>query len=59
MIAIPDYKTMYFKLLRAQNRAIGALVQAAQEAETLAIEEKDPLRLPGAPVEDGGDGNTE
>lgn len=42
---MPNYKALYLKLFRAQNKAIQILVQAAQEAEEIVLDSKDPIEL--------------
>lgn len=37
---MPNYKDLYFKLLRAQSKAIEQLTAAAQEAEESIISEE-------------------
>lgn len=43
---MPDYKSLYLKLLRAHGQALQILTQAGQEAEELVLRSKDPVRLP-------------
>lgn len=40
-----DYKTLYFKLFRAQNQAIDILIQAGREAEEIVLNSADRLGL--------------
>ena len=49
MMKMPDYKEMYFKMVRASERAINILIEAQQRCEELYIfETKAELTvLPG------------
>ena len=42
---MPDYKALYFKLLRAHSEAIELLTQAGRQAEAMLLDSKDPLDL--------------
>lgn len=43
---MPNYKKTYFKLLRAQTKAIKILIEATQQAEAVLLDEKKPLHFP-------------
>lgn len=45
---MPDYKAMYYTVLRAQLHTVSILQNAHLEAEALFMESKDPLVLPKA-----------
>lgn len=42
---MPDYKALYFKLLRAHSQAIQILTQAAREAEEMVLDSKEPIEF--------------
>ncbi len=42
---MPDYKSMYYHLLRAQLKAIGILENAQCETEEMAMNAKEPFSL--------------
>lgn len=42
---MPDYKELYFNLFAVQSKVIELLTQAAQEAEEMAINPQDAVRL--------------
>ncbi len=42
---MPDYKSMYYHLLRAQLKAMGILENAQRETEEMAMNAKEPFSL--------------
>lgn len=52
---MPDYKTMYFKLMAATEDAISLLISAQRECEELYInapeQESDPMEMQSAEEE--------
>lgn len=42
---MPDYKALYLKLFRAQNKAIKLLEQAGQESEEMVLDSEDVARV--------------
>lgn len=50
---MPDYKELYFKLFRASEEAINALIKAQKECEELVLSQPEPrLKVIAMPLED-------
>lgn len=43
---MPNYKTLYYDLFRAHNKAIELLIKAGQDAEALVMNCEEPLDFP-------------
>ena len=47
MMVMPDYKEMYFKMVRASEQAINILIKAQQECEEMYISGPELTVIPG------------
>ena len=57
---MPDYKEMYFKMMRASEAAIRILIAAQRECEEMYLKEEEPslTLLPTMPIEEISENST-